>query len=678
MEMASGGAMARHGWGKWIALTVLMLAPPVQARVTGLHWDGPPQQAFGNTDFPGVGRYQLLTGQVEGTLDPHSPLNRGIVNLDKVATDAQGLVHYRADVMLVRPVDLARGNGTLLYDVPNRGGQLLLTRQVNGRGSGDPALASSIGTGYLMRQGYTMVWSGWQDGVPSVAIDHDDGSVSHMLAGHFPTAFGVTAEVREEIVFDTAASDVYTVAYPAADPDPARTHLTVRERVDDAQQTPKDLGFEWIDATHLRIHRPKGFDAGAIYELVYPARDPVVTGIGLAATRDVVDFLRRSAADDAGNPNPLLDAHGQIGVQHAIGLGVSQSGRFLRDVLAQGFNHGESGQRVFDGVMAIIAGSRKSMANAAFSKAGDFSRQHETHLARGDQFPFTYATTTDPVSGRSGGIMAAMAPADQPRLFHIDSDTEIYQARAALVSTTADGKPIVQPPNVRLYFTGGSQHGASDHPAHNPVAQQLTNPLDNGDLIRALLSDLQAWVVDDVPPPDSRYPSVADGTLVPPLDPRAAFPAIPGFAYHGVTNVLRVKDDTDPAVRTVGAAYPAWMAAHDADGNNIAGIRHPLLAAPLGTHTGWNPRRPGFAEGELSSLDGSYLPFARTRAERERTGDPRPSLEERYGTVEAWIRRVDAASQALVRQRLLLPEDAQRLHDAASERGYDLFDTPLY
>lgn len=655
------------------ALILIMAGSnPADAKITRIVESGRDSPTFDALSFGEVGSYEYIYAKAYGELDPEDPKNKVIVNLDRAPRNAAGRVEYSVDLTILKPVNVGQGNGFMLYDVLNRGTKRLLTGRVNGGGSfGEAKTAADTGTGYLMREGYSMVWSGWQGDLQSRKNQSFGGSTVDIMAGEFPVARGVVSRIREEFIFeDDSQVKEFDLVYAAASADPDDASLTIRNREQDPHVTPGDLRFEWISDRRIRIYRPQGYDAGSLYELIYAARDPIVMGIGFAATRDVIDFLRNSAADDSGYPNPLF-IDGSPGIDHVMGLGISQSGRFLRDFVYLGFNSSEEGRTIFDGMLPIVAGSRRTMVNLPFSKPGDFSREHETHLARGDQFPFTYATIHDPVSGRTDGIFSAVDDG-VPKVFHVDTDTEIFQARASLVTTDPAGHHIRQPDNVRLYFIAGSQHAppAVSSWGHN---QRPTNPLGYGDLVRALIHAMREWIVDGRLPPDSRFPSVADGSLVLPNDPRAQYPEIPGFRYHGLVNGLRLRDDNDILGRADGPAYPVLVVAKDFDGNNTVGIRHPLLQVPLGTHTGWNLRRKGFAEDALNQLDGSYVPFASSRAERERTGDRRFSLEERYGSVQEWYLQLEKSTEGMVADRLMLQEDADRLLRQAKERGFGYF-----
>lgn len=656
--------------GVLTAVVAILLTPVLaEARVTELVITDGESPTFEGLRFAGgVGQYEYVFAFARGELDPSDPLNAGIVNIDKAPQNASGNVEYQVDVTILKPVDLRRGNGRIFYDVVNRGNKRALSSRVNGGPNGnDLRLASDVGTGFLMNEGYTIVWSGWQG---------DVAPGNTRLLADFPIATNadgtpIVGRSREEfIVSNNVSPFVRSLSYPAADLDPTQATLTVRENETDPRQTPAGLAFRYLNDRQIEITRPTSpvFDGGAIYEFIYPAKDPIVMGMGFAATRDVVSYLRFELSDDAANANPLAP-DGTPSVQKALAIGISQSGRFLRDLIYQGFNQDESGRQVFDGAIPVIAGSRKTFTNFEFAQPGRFARQHEDHLFPGDQFPFTYGILTDPISDRSDGIlMRCQATGTCPKIMHIDSDTEMWQARGSLVVTDTTGAHITLPDNVRAYLMAGTQHGPAAV-INTGICQQLRNPLNYGPHNRALIAALDRWVTEGTPPPDSRYPTVADGTLVPPDQVSTGFPNLPGVTYNGLVNGLRL---TDQSVQppSEGAAYPVFVSKVDADGNGVAGVRHPLLEVPIATHTGWNLRAAGQAENELCSLSGSFIPFADTEVERLAAGDPRPSLEERFGDHEGYAKAVKRAANELRKQEregFLLNEDRKRIEEEAAQ-----------
>ena len=480
---------------------------------------------FGGAEFGDVGAYERLHGIAYCELDPTHALNAGIVNLDKAPRNARGYVEYQSEFRILKPVDLARGNSVLVYDVPNRGNQPIMSRLNGAPEGGHPKTA---GNGFLMRHGFTLVWSAWQGDVPAG---------NDRLVARLPTPIEAqTKMVREEFIAEATGllgdsniqevSDdrfIGTLVYPVAGP--TGVTLTVREREADPRATPPGLTWRLIDDRHVEITRPTtpGYDRGAIFEFIYRARDPIVMGIGFAAIRDIVSFLRH-APDD----NPL-----RSGIRHALGFGISQSGRVLRDLVYHGFNQDLAGRRVFDGIMPVVAGSRRTCINWAFAQAGRYSRQHEDHSYGDDQFPFSYPTLSDPISGRTAGILQQARDAGVcPKVMHLDTESDVWQARSSLVVTDTTGADIAMPDDVRVYLVTGVPH-APFRPLSKPVMQLPGNPLGYGAFMRALLVALAEWVQYGTTPPDSRFPSRAAGTLVPIAEAREKFPETPTANFPG-------------------------------------------------------------------------------------------------------------------------------------------------
>ena len=626
-----------------------VLAGPAQAEVERFEIVSRVSPAFGGAAFGDGGAYERIDGIAHLAIDPDTPRGERIVDLDRARVDDDGRVRFSTEVTILRPVDPARQNGALLYEVPNRGRNLMFNLLNMASSMAIPSTIEQAGDGHLMARGYTIAWSGWQHGLPEEAMQM-----------HLPVLPGLEAMSREEIIFDAPGrTGTLDLTYPAADQDPSRATLSVRLRPEDARSTVAGLSFRYLSASSVEITRPEGLDAGAIFEFVYPATDAVPAGLALAATSDVVSYLRGSPGHGA---EPVTS-----GIDHTIGIGISQSGRYLRDLIWQGFNADEAGARVFDGAVPYIAGSRKSFTNASFAQPGRYSRHHEDHDAYGDQFPFTYATTTDPLTGETGSILDACRETETcPKLMHVDTSTEFWQARAALVSTSPGGEALEMPEDVRLYFMSGAPH-SKPWPAESEMTELCrfpTNPLSAAPAMRALTEALHAWVAEDAPPPESRYPSLADGTLVP--LPELNLEALAGEAVAPVYNVLRVRDHSVLPPRA-GAVYPVWVPQLDADGLPLAGIRNPAVAAPLGTHLGWNLRAEGFAEGSLCGLEGSYLPFPATP---EVAGDdPRRPLSARYADEAAYLEALEREGQALAEAGLMLPGDMP----AVLERGRQMF-----
>jgi len=619
------------------------------------------EPAFAGLPFAEVGPYEKVIGRARGALDPADPRNSGIVNLDKAPGDAAGLVAYDCDFYLLRPVDPARGNGALFYDVLNRGNKVALhgfndaprdSSNPAAMSVNDPSSAADAGNGFLMRQGFSILWSGWQ----GAGVMGGDG----LMSARLPAA-PVSGTSREEFVFEHGQSPVTApLSYPTVAQEQAACTLTVRQRARDEREPIAPDRWRFVSDNAIEIDRPAGFDASAIYEFIYPARDPIVMGMGFAAVRDVVSAVRGGLA-------------GKLEFGRALAFGMSQAGRFLRDFVYLGFNEDLAGRKVFDGIFPSMAGSRKTFVNYPFAQPGRFSRQHEDREFPHDQFPFSYATTTDPVSGRTDGILARCSASQTcPKVIQTESSSDFFHGRASLLVTDGAGKAIPVPEDVRLYHFAGVQHGgggATANFARNfPFTKHALNPADVAEVHRALLVALDRWIADGTPPPDCRFPMPGDGTLVNADAASYGFPEVPGAPYPGLVNALAELDySSQPPQAVPGRDYVVSVPATDADGNEIAGIRVPEVAVPRGTYTGWAPRKAGYAEGELIAL-GAFLPFAETREERLASGDPRLSLEERYPAAGDYLAQITEAAKALHEAGLLLAEDIERIAEAACRR----------
>jgi hypothetical protein len=639
-----------------IAAGAACWAASAQAKVVKFEILRTESPAFEGRSFGSVGTYDRIFARATIAVSPADPHNTIVVDVDKAPRNAQGLVEATTDVEILRPTNAANGNRRLLYEVLNRGSKLGLAlfddtpKVIN-----SPEKAEDAGNGFLMRQGYTVVWSGWQgDIVPG------EGRMTFSP----PVVSGITGAAREEFIFDHTNNPASaSLSYPAADLDPSHAKLTVRERQADERSAPSDLSFSYDGDRKISISRPANFDAGAVYELIYTAKDPKVMGLGFAATRDIVSFLRYEKADGAGTANPVAG-----NIDKAIGFGLSQSGRFLHDYLYLGFNGDEANRIVFEGVMPHISGGKKTFTDYRFSQPGRSPYQHADMLYPGSEFPFTYAVTTDALTGQSDGILKRCQEAGNcPKILKSDSEIEFYQQRAALVVTGTDGSALTMPENVRIYFLSNLQHYALAHAKSEPAKQCAypSNPLNAGPSVRALLVDLDAWITNGTEPPKSRYPSRADGTLVAPTAQDVGFPQNPAFPYtKELVRPVLIDFSAMPPVK--GKPYPIFVPKTDADGRAVAGVHLPTLEAPIATHTGWNVRKEGFSPGELCDNNGSMIPFAATKEERMKTGDPRLSLAERYPNPGDRAVAVEKAAQQLVKDRLLLEEDVKTFTDATN------------
>jgi Alpha/beta hydrolase domain len=640
---------------------LVMLGCAAQARITEIRVEAAEPFAD-NASFGDIGPYVRIRGTAKGELDPDAPQNRVIADLDKAPRNARGLVEYETDIFILRPADPTKGSGVLLYEVNNRGRKFLLpwieeAPQTSGGAVNDPKTRADAGLGLTLARGHTIVWSGW---------DPDAPRSNHGMAIRVPVAQDngtpLTRRIRDEFQIGTRGPGdgaVVRLTYPAASTDTTKARLVMRDREADARSEIAADAWAFADANTIRLATGK-FAPIKIYEIWYEATRPKIVGIGYAATRDVVAFLR--------HPNPNAEGAAPA-IRHAIALGISQSGRYLRHYLELGMNRDEDGRRVFDGVLAHISGAGKVFANHSFAQPGRTATQHEDRSYPENWFPFSAAVTTDPFTGKQGALLKG--DASDPLLIETNTSTEYWQKGASLLHIDPTGKEdLVLPANARAYLIAGTQHGgrAGLTPAPGPCVN-ARNPHNPAPALRALLVALEAWVVNGTAPPPSQVPTLKDGTAVEASTLR--FPTVKGLVHapgdHAIGPPVDWIDPPGSGVTLASAPtfYGTRVAAVDADGNERAGIRLPDIAVPLATYTGWNVYKAQATE--LCDRDGSFVPFAKTRAEREAAGDPRPSLEERYGSRADYVAKVKAAAEALVAQRLLLPADAERYVTAAEK-----------
>jgi hypothetical protein len=687
-----------------VAFALLAVVPrPAEGRVVRFVVEQTRTFADGKS-FGDVGPYQRLDGTVYIEVDPRDPLNASLINLDKAPKGANGKVGLSSPFFILKPLDMNRGNRKIFYGVNNRGNKLDLVWRTmvpqTPPTSNNPLTASDAGDGLLFRLGYTYVDAGWQG---NVAPGND------RLVPNFPVATQadgrpIIAKVRVEYVDAEGFTrplegNANFRPYEPSDLDTSRSTLTVRSSsAGPRTPIPSDrwafgrchAGKASLIPTASDICLFDGFKTDRIYELVYPAKNPWVMGLGYVVTRDVASFLRYEARDDAGNPNPLALAPGNVGIRRAYGSGISSTGMYMRDWLYLGFNEDEAHRKVFDAVQISIPGTHRLLANVEFSDPNTYSRQDTWHDSLSYSYPpLTFAVTTDPVSGIRDGILKR--PATDPLVFQVDSANEFWQMNASLNVHDSAGKPVAMAENARLYFASGFQHGGVAG-ILNPArpAGMCQNPVQGSGwapTIRALLVALDDWADRGIAPPPSNYPTVQDGTLVTLSEAKALFPAIPGVNYPTVINELSLPNfgaafqsrggRVTQLPPTLGSRYTVLVPKTDSDGHDIAGIRPIEVAAPIATVTGWNVRAPGHRDPDLCALSGSFIPLPKTRAERQAKNDPRPSLEERYGDGAGFVKAVEAAARKLVQQRFLLQEDAERYIQAARQANPFVQDVTL-
>ena len=631
---------------------------PAQARITEINVQQVEPFA-GNAVFGKIGAYERVWGVASGELDPADPRNKGIVNIDKAPRNSIGKVPYEVEWFMLRPADATKGNHKLMFEVTNRGRKFLMNWLMDApmqaaSAVNNPTTEMDAGNAIFFRQGWTMVWSGW---------DPDAPKSNHGMAMKSPVVPNVVRMIRDELVNGTRGPQgpTFRLAYEAATMDQGSSRLTLRRNEKDARVEVASGSWEYVNAQEIRLLPAETKPApGTLYEFHYPAKNPKVLGIGFAATRDLVSFLRNEISDDRFMRNPA-----DRRIDKVISIGISQSGRYLRDFVQQGFNQDEGRRKVFDGVLTHIAGIGGVFLNAEFGQPARTNTQHEDHYYPENKFPFSAATAADPVSKKSGALLRS--DGFDPLWIEVNTATEYWQKGASLLHTDPRGKRDLQlPASARVFMVAGTQHaGRAGLKSDLGPCMNLRNPHSPAPALRALMVALDEWVSVGRVPPASRVPTFASKTLV--EAGNTGFPRVPGLAVADSTNEIAQFVDWVNPRETGPSPYRALVARVGSDGNELAGIRLPDIAEPLATYTGWNLYKAPFTEGELCDRDGSYSPLPATRVERAATGDPRPSLEERYGSHANYSLKLEAAVRNLVKERFLLVEDAARYIKAGKE-----------
>ena len=616
----------------------------IQSRVTVL--DG---HAFGAT-----GAYEKIAGTLRFAVDPKHPLHQCITDIDLAPRNAQGLVEFAGDFYVLKPVDMKKGNGRLLMDVANRGRKVALGMFNSTPRVPDPSTPEDFGNGFLMREGYTVGWVGWQIDVP-----RRDG----LMALDVPRAKGVTGWVRCRLRPNLAAevlplADRAHIPLVTSDMNDPEASVTVREHGGaPAVMLPRDA-WRFTDAGHVAVNG--GFKPGAIYDVLFRSVDPLIGGLSFLAVRDTAAFLRWGSAAQG---NPCADA-----IERAYLFGVSQSGRFLRQMMLMGLDENEDGRMVFDAVLPNVAGGRRGEFNLRFGQPSLNSADTVGSLP-----PFR----DEELFSRQ------IARGKTPKIFATNTSAEYWRGDASLIHTDSTGARDAEPTDfARTYLFAGTQHTPGAMPPLSADANtggrgaHCFNITDYAPLLRAALVNLDHWVSSGIAPPASEFPRLANGTAVEGDSVMAFFKKLPGVSVPERL-VRPAALDFGPDISRgiarlppkAGAPYKVYVSAIDADGNEAAGIRLPDVTLPLATVTGWNPRHPDQgAPGDLMQMMGSTLPFARTRAAREQRDDPRLSIEERYASRVAYLDAVRAAAQKLVAARHVLAEDVEPMVERAGKR----------
>jgi hypothetical protein len=636
------------------------------------------QSSFvGGANWGNVGPYEMLQGTAYLEVDPRDPRDALIVDLGNAPRNAQGMVDFSTPFLILQPVNAQLSNHKIFYAVNNRGNNLegLLTATT-------AAQVAETDAGYALTQGYTIVDAGWEGDV----VPTSTNLVASLPRAYQANGAPITGPMRYEY-YDVPAGTYTTnlegtagfLSYEAADTNTAHASFTVSDS-EGGPQTPIPPN-RWAFGTcptgqaslvpdDVDLCYFDGFDNTKLYTLIYQAKNPIVMGLGFATTRDVASFLRYETQDDAGNPNPLGTR-----ITRAYAAGGSQTGGYLRDYIYLGFNEDESGRQVFDGIIPWIAGTDRVFINVRFADPNAYSEQdHQHNYLQNSYPPFTYAVTTDPLSGIHDGILKR--PRTDPLVMQIDTESEWWQLHDSLNVVDGRGGPVPTPSNARLYFVGNTAHGFISGSFLYPTPGTSTlcaypTPASglNWETLRASLRNLDEWADQGIAPPRSNYPSLSDGTLVTLSQATTAFPMIPEVSFPTVYNTYQLLI-FGPLFNSLGGIltlqpplngpnYVILLPKTDKNGIQLAGVNQIESRVPLGTSTGWNIRQPNHRGPNLCSLTGSYFPFATTTAQRLADGDPRPSLQELYGTHAGFVNAVTTAANQLVEERFLLEVDAQ-------------------
>ncbi|HZE56649.1 MAG TPA: alpha/beta hydrolase domain-containing protein [Chthoniobacterales bacterium] len=630
--------------------------------------------------FGDAGAYEKIVGKIHFAVKPDDPHNKVVVDLDKAERNAAGEVEFASDFYLLRPKDAARASGSVLLEIPNRGGKGLLAVIQGGKSSRDPKTEEEFGDGFLMERGVTVAWIGWQWDV------REDAGMMRLYApaaragdkpitGLVRADFTVNERVDEHPLGHVISGTIGGTEYFCSDPkDPANV-LTVRDAPLAPRRTISRNDWDLVGSTAAKmepgprtIRLKSGFEPGKIYEVVYRARDPVIAGLGLAAVRDFASYLKQGR-------NELASSN------RVYAAGISQSGRFLRHFLFEGFNADESNKPAMDGMLVHVAGAGRGSFNHRFAQPSRDAQPTNALFYPTDLFPFADTPQTDPVTGETAGLLdRAKAAGVLPKIFYTNTSYEYWSRAGSLIHTSPDGKrdlPLMD--NVRIYFLAGLQHFTPPFPPVRDTERGLApanvpNPNPVRWFWRALFVAMDDWVREDKSPPDSRYPKLADKILVRPRDLK--FPAIPDVTVpERVHEAFRL--DFGPQWKNriitkqppgVGKPFPVFVPQVDADGNDLGGVRLPELDVPIATYTGWNLRDPksGMPSERVSFL-GSFFPLPKTNSAAAAAQDRRKPIAGRYQSRDDYLQKFSAAAKKLADDRFLLQDDIQALIKRGAE-----------
>ena len=575
--------------------------------------------------------YEQIVGKLHYEIDPQLPCNAVIADIDLAPVNAGGRVSFSADLRILKPKEEAKSNGEAWMEIPNRGGKASLSK-------------------WVIDHGFTVVNVGWEFDVPlkkdmlRLEVPRARNKDRSPIRGVVSAILTLDKVTPEKEITDLAE-------YPPVDIEGPESRLILRDKAafPGGSELPREK-WSFKDG-HLRVDG--GLQPGVTYELFYLTEAPPVAGLGYAAIRDAAAWLKHA-------PTSLAK------VKHTYAFGSSQCGRFLRDFLYLGFNTDEQDRAALDGIIPHVAGAGRLVLNQRWSTPRAISGYYTA------SYPFADKALPDAISGQTEGILENPRVKHLPKIFAINMAAEYWGAGrvGALTHTTPDGKQdVTLPENVRSYFFASTSHGPSAFPPTSQVkGSPLANPVNTSASVVALRLALHRWVTEGIEPPPSVYPKLSDGTLV--NISEVKFPKVPGMAApNAVSAGGRIANPQLPDGAAPGTPLPLPVPQADADGNDLGGIRMPDVAVPLATATGWvfRPAEYGSPQ-DFYLLRGAWVPFAKTKAQREATNDPRPSLEERYTSKEDFMAQVKAATEQLIQQRLLSPNDLEPQLKQAGQR----------
>ena len=645
---------------------------------TALFDDG---NSFGTT-----GQYLEIKGTAHITLDPNLEQNQAIKDINYVPTDDAGLVRFSTDFTLLKPLDPDKGNGRLLFDVPNRGRRIALNRLNQLEPPPDIAFGEIwAGDGWALKKGYSILSCGWQHDVPLDGEWLRINSPIPIRNGGETKGKGLCRMQAEGNTNEWPLSHAGHLINAPSDLNQEHALLSVKENFSEVAglsipreqwKFAKQLDGDLIPASDT-IYYEDGFKAGHVYELVYQASGTPLTGIGLTAIRDIASYFRHDLKDDK---DPLF-----CRTEKSIAIGFSLCGALLRQFLYMGLNQDEKARQVFDGVLSFIGGGRRSTANWSFAQLSAMEPPNTGLL-----YPFNDLPDDNPTGGTREGIMSkAIMDGSVPKTMYINSSAEYWMAQGSLVHMKIRGEDSEIPDDVRIYLMSGTQHVGFNLPLTNtnagPLAdtkaQTYFNVNDWKPLGRSALQNMDKWISEGTLPPESAYPKLSDGTAVQRESLRQRINKVVGVDLPNPLIPVRSFDfghNQQPWATTKlppepGQYLPDYASDIDEDGNEVAGIKLPDVAVPLATYTGWHTRHKDMGgEGKQLLLSGSTIPFSRTRKERETRNDSRLSIQERYESKNHYLKLIEESAIELIENRMIVEEDLQLLIDSASEK-YDAF-----